>query len=62
MRQRGVNVKAGDTVPYVICQVPHIANGVKTGFAEKAYHPDDVMHGEMQLGKGFTYECNNAGV
>ncbi|KAF7726453.1 DNA-directed DNA polymerase alpha catalytic subunit pol1 [Apophysomyces ossiformis] len=49
MRKSGQNVRAGDTIPYVICQVDHIPNGAKTGFAEKAFHPDDVKRGTMQL-------------
>ncbi|KAG0194902.1 DNA-directed DNA polymerase alpha catalytic subunit pol1 [Apophysomyces sp. BC1034] len=49
MRSAGQSVRAGDTIPYVICQVDHIPNGAKTGFAEKAYHPDDVKRGNMQL-------------
>ncbi|KAI8373058.1 DNA polymerase family B-domain-containing protein [Radiomyces spectabilis] len=49
MRQAGQSIRAGDTIPYVICQVEHLPNGAKQGFAEKAYHPDDVKHGEKQL-------------
>ncbi|KAJ8662546.1 hypothetical protein O0I10_001507 [Lichtheimia ornata] len=49
MRAAGISVRAGDTIPYVICQVDHIPNGSKTGFAEKAFHPDDVVHGEKSL-------------
>ncbi|RUP49347.1 DNA polymerase alpha zinc finger-domain-containing protein, partial [Jimgerdemannia flammicorona] len=42
MKQRGVSVRAGDTVPYVICTAEGVADGTKTGFAERAYHPDDL--------------------
>lgn len=50
MRAAGISVRAGDTIPYVICQVDHIPDGSKTGFAEKAFHPDDIVHGEKSLG------------
>ncbi|KAI9032680.1 hypothetical protein CLU79DRAFT_727437 [Phycomyces nitens] len=49
MRKAGQAVRAGDTVPYVICQVADVPNGTKAGFAERAYHPDDVISGSMQL-------------
>ncbi|KAL0089598.1 hypothetical protein F4703DRAFT_1914916 [Phycomyces blakesleeanus] len=49
MRKAGQSVRAGDTVPYVICQVSDVPNGTKAGFAERAYHPDDVISGSMQL-------------
>ncbi|KAI7858123.1 DNA polymerase family B-domain-containing protein [Circinella umbellata] len=49
MRQAGISVKSGDTIPYVICQVDGVASGTKQGFADRAYHPDDVVRNEMQL-------------
>lgn len=55
MRAAGISVRAGDTIPYVICQVDHIPNGSKTGFAEKAFHPDDIVHGKKSLGNDETH-------
>ena len=49
MRQAGISVKSGDTIPYVICQVDGVVSGTKQGFADRAYHPDDVVRNEMQL-------------
>lgn len=57
MKKTGVNVKAGDTIPYVICQVDGVQNGTSTGFAERAFHPDDVKRGNLGLKIGkFVYE------
>jgi DNA polymerase alpha subunit A len=54
MRQAGLSVNAGDTIPYVICQVENMPSGSK-GFAERAYHPNDVRNGDMHLGKPIPY-------
>ncbi|KAI8093308.1 DNA polymerase family B-domain-containing protein [Halteromyces radiatus] len=48
MRQAGLSVNAGDTVPYVICHVENLPSGSK-GFAERAFHPNDVKNGDKQL-------------
>ncbi|KAI8333396.1 hypothetical protein BC941DRAFT_358178 [Chlamydoabsidia padenii] len=48
MRQAGLSVNSGDTVPYVICLMENMPTGSK-GFAERAYHPNDVRNGDMQL-------------
>lgn len=53
MRQAGISVRAGDTVPYVICLVENMPSGTKSGFAERAYHPDDVMRNNMKLDIGY---------
>ncbi|KAI8147542.1 hypothetical protein BJV82DRAFT_654233 [Fennellomyces sp. T-0311] len=49
MRQAGISVKSGDTIPYVICLVENVPGGTSAGFAERAFHPDDVVRDEMQL-------------
>ncbi|KAI9303501.1 DNA polymerase family B-domain-containing protein [Cunninghamella echinulata] len=48
MRQAGLPVNAGDTVPFVICNVEGMAGGSK-GFAERAYHFNDVKNGDKKL-------------
>jgi DNA polymerase alpha subunit A len=50
MREAGLSVNSGDTVPFVICLVENLPTGSK-GFAERAFHPNDVKNGEKQLGK-----------
>ncbi|KAI9257390.1 DNA polymerase family B-domain-containing protein [Phascolomyces articulosus] len=49
MREAGISVKSGDTIPYVICQVDNVPTGTKAGFADRAFHPDDVVRNEMKL-------------
>jgi DNA polymerase alpha subunit A len=49
MKGNGLNVKVGDTIPYVICEVDGIASGTSEGFAERAFHPDDVKRGDKGL-------------
>jgi DNA polymerase alpha subunit A len=53
MKKTGVNVKAGDTIPYVICEAEGVANGSSVGFAERAFHPDDIKRGDkgLKIGK-----------
>jgi DNA polymerase alpha subunit A len=52
MKKTGVNVKAGDTIPYVICEVEGVQNGTSAGSAERAFHPDDIKRGSMGLHVG----------
>lgn len=49
LKKTGVNVKAGDTIPYVICEAEGVANGSSAGFAERAFHPDDIKRGDKGL-------------
>lgn len=53
LKKRGISIRAGDTVPYVICTAEGVADGTKTGFAERAYHPDDVKRegSGLQIGR-----------
>ncbi|ORZ24563.1 DNA polymerase family B-domain-containing protein [Absidia repens] len=57
MREAGLSVNSGDTVPYVICSVENMPSGSR-GFAERAYHPNDVKNGEKQLGKNIEWYLN----
>ncbi|RKP04792.1 DNA polymerase family B-domain-containing protein, partial [Thamnocephalis sphaerospora] len=41
MIAKGISVRAGDTVPYVIC-TDHTAQGPSKTMAECAYHPDEL--------------------
>ncbi|ORX49875.1 hypothetical protein DM01DRAFT_363903 [Hesseltinella vesiculosa] len=49
MRKNGLPVNAGDTVPYVICVDEQGNGGASKGFAERAFHPNDVRSGQQQL-------------
>jgi DNA polymerase alpha subunit A len=49
MKESGLNVKTGDTIPYVICEMDGVASGTSAGFAERAFHPDDVKRGDKGL-------------
>lgn len=40
MKQRGLSVKSGDTIPYLICINSAVEN--VNALAERAYHPDEV--------------------
>lgn len=65
LKKTGVNVKAGDTIPYVICEAEGVVNGSSAGFAERAYHPNDIKRGDQGLKIGrqsttFRYsECGS---
>ena len=49
LKRKGISVRAGDTVPYVIC-VHDDTPVSKGGYADRAYHPDEVT----QPGSGLT--------
>ena len=38
MKARGVGVKVGETIPYIIC----VGDGSNDGLAKRAFHPEDV--------------------
>ncbi|KAF9429224.1 DNA-directed DNA polymerase alpha catalytic subunit pol1, partial [Entomortierella beljakovae] len=42
LRSKGSNIRAGDTVPYVIC-IDENAPTQKGSYAERAYSPDEIM-------------------
>ncbi|KAG0046869.1 DNA-directed DNA polymerase alpha catalytic subunit pol1 [Gryganskiella cystojenkinii] len=52
MKSKGISVRAGDTVPYVICIHDGTTAPSKGGYAERAYHPDEVR----QPGSGLTID------
>ncbi|KAI9145154.1 DNA polymerase family B-domain-containing protein [Paraphysoderma sedebokerense] len=45
MKGKGQNIRVGDTIPFVICQVED--SGIS--YALRAYHPDDVAKAENNL-------------
>ncbi|KAF9100336.1 DNA-directed DNA polymerase alpha catalytic subunit pol1 [Mortierella sp. GBA35] len=51
LKRKGISVRAGDTVPYVIC-IHDDAPVSRGGYADRAYHPDEVM----QQGSGLTID------
>ncbi|KAG0199110.1 DNA-directed DNA polymerase alpha catalytic subunit pol1 [Mortierella sp. GBA30] len=57
LKQKGISVRAGDTVPYVIC-IHKDAPAPKGSYAERAYHPDEVMQPESGLTIDFEYYLN----
>ncbi|ORX91154.1 hypothetical protein K493DRAFT_409457 [Basidiobolus meristosporus CBS 931.73] len=42
MKSKGISIRAGDTVPFVICRASDDNQSTKSSYAERAYHPDDV--------------------
>ncbi|KAK9761960.1 DNA-directed DNA polymerase alpha catalytic subunit pol1 [Basidiobolus ranarum] len=42
MKSKGISIRAGDTVPFVICKISDDSSNTKSSYAERAYHPDDV--------------------
>lgn len=48
LKSKGMSVRAGDTVPYVIC-VHKDSLTPKGSYAERAYHPDEVLQPESGL-------------
>ncbi|KAI8579056.1 hypothetical protein K450DRAFT_175568 [Umbelopsis ramanniana AG] len=58
MKENGLNVKTGDTIPYVICEMEGVASGTSVGFAERAFHPDDVKRGDKGLRIDYDWYLN----
>ncbi|KAF9422052.1 DNA-directed DNA polymerase alpha catalytic subunit pol1 [Podila epigama] len=54
MKSKGLSVRAGDTVPYVICVVGDNPPG-KSGYADRAYHPDEITQPGSTLTVDFEY-------
>ncbi|KAF9923095.1 DNA polymerase alpha catalytic subunit [Linnemannia zychae] len=57
LKRKGISVRAGDTVPYVIC-VHDDAPVSKGGYADRAYHPDEVMQTGSGLAIDYEYYLN----
>ncbi|KAH7045436.1 DNA polymerase family B-domain-containing protein [Linnemannia elongata] len=56
-KRKGISIRAGDTVPYVIC-VHDDAPVSKGGYADRAYHPDEVMAPGSGLTIDYEYYLN----
>ncbi|KAI3654051.1 hypothetical protein MP228_000770 [Amoeboaphelidium protococcarum] len=54
LKKKGIIMKAGETVPYVICKDEDMTKS----FALRAYHPDDVIKSEGQLQIDHDYYLN----
>ncbi|KAF9908957.1 DNA-directed DNA polymerase alpha catalytic subunit pol1 [Linnemannia zychae] len=57
LKRKGISVRAGDTVPYVIC-VHDDAPTTKGGYADRAYHPDEVIQPDSGLTIDYEYYLN----
>ncbi|KAJ2718332.1 DNA-directed DNA polymerase alpha catalytic subunit pol1, partial [Coemansia sp. Benny D115] len=62
LRERGVAVRAGDTIPYIICDAkcPGMASEAQTSgsYAERARHPDEIRDSAGQLYPDFEWYLN----
>jgi len=60
MEARGQAVRVGETVPYVICLEPGQETSAKSkGYAERAYHPDDVKKDDSELSIDVEWYLSN---
>lgn len=55
MKSRGVPVRGGDVVQYIFCLGPN-GESSKSGQADRAYHPDEIVRskgkeGELKIGE-----------
>ncbi|KAI1317643.1 DNA-directed DNA polymerase alpha catalytic subunit pol1 [Mortierella claussenii] len=57
LKRKGISVRTGETVPYVIC-VDGNASTQKGSYAERAYHPDEVQQPGSGLSIDFEYYLN----
>ncbi|KAG0300532.1 DNA-directed DNA polymerase alpha catalytic subunit pol1 [Dissophora globulifera] len=57
LKRKGISVRAGDTVPYVIC-LDESSPTAKGSYAERAYHPDEVMQPDSGLSIDYEYYLN----
>ncbi|KAJ2682796.1 DNA-directed DNA polymerase alpha catalytic subunit pol1, partial [Coemansia spiralis] len=61
LREKGVSVRAGDTVPYIICDAKStLLAGTEPGgsYAERARHPDEVVASNGQLAPDAEWYLN----
>ncbi|KAI8347087.1 DNA polymerase family B-domain-containing protein [Mortierella sp. GBAus27b] len=56
-KTKGISVRAGDTVPFVIC-VNESAPSTKGSYAERAYHPEEILQPNSGLTVDFEYYLN----
>ncbi|KAI9235463.1 MAG: DNA polymerase family B-domain-containing protein [Podila humilis] len=54
MKSKGLSVRAGDTVPYIICILGD-GSSSKGGYADRAYHPDEIKQPRSNLTIDFEY-------
>ncbi|KAF9187397.1 DNA-directed DNA polymerase alpha catalytic subunit pol1 [Haplosporangium sp. Z 767] len=57
LKGKGISVRAGDTVPYVICLHEDVPTP-KGSYADRAYHPDEVLQPGSGLTIDFEYYLN----
>ncbi|KAG0269216.1 DNA polymerase alpha catalytic subunit [Actinomortierella ambigua] len=57
LKSKGISFRQGDTVPYVICTVDNAAPS-KGGYADRAYHPDEVTQPGSNLTIDYEYYLN----
>ncbi|ORZ15507.1 DNA polymerase family B-domain-containing protein [Lobosporangium transversale] len=55
--RKGISIRAGDTVPYVIC-INENAPTQKGSYAERAYHPEEMLQPDSGLSIDFEYYLN----
>lgn len=48
-RDKGVAVRAGETIPYVICDSKCFGDDAGSSYAERAHHPDEIRASEGKL-------------
>ncbi|KAF9357147.1 DNA-directed DNA polymerase alpha catalytic subunit pol1 [Mortierella sp. NVP85] len=56
-RSKGISVRAGDTVPYIICTYKDSTTS-KGSIAERAYHPEELNQSGSNLVIDFEYYLN----
>lgn len=54
MKSKGLSVRAGDTVPYIICILGDGSSN-KGGYADRAYHPDEIKQPGSNLTIGMCH-------
>ncbi|KAI7829018.1 DNA polymerase family B-domain-containing protein [Gamsiella multidivaricata] len=57
LKRKGVSIRAGDTVPYVIC-IDENSPTHKGSYAERAYHPEEVLEPGSGLTIDYEYYLN----
>ncbi|KAB5589762.1 DNA polymerase II [Ceratobasidium theobromae] len=54
MKERGGHARIGDVIPYIFC-LGGDGSSVKTGQADRAYHPDELRKADSELKIDFEY-------
>ncbi|KAJ2468610.1 DNA-directed DNA polymerase alpha catalytic subunit pol1 [Coemansia sp. RSA 2322] len=60
LRERGVAVRSGDTIPYIICDAkcPDMPDNLTGSYAERARHPDEIQASAGRLYPDFDWYLN----